>query len=528
MGLNAEWRLLMALSAGILCSCAQVRSPSGGMKDEEGPKVIKSIPANGSTRFIGQSIFIEFDEYVTLQQAKEQVLISPPLRNSPDILLKAGKTLVIDFKDEVLQENTTYTINLGSAIKDNNEGNELEENVFLFSTGEYLDSLMISGQVNMARFDNPCSDCSILAFPEGRDSLLSGRRPNYVARCDASGRFTLSNLAEGRYDLIALKDLDKDLKVDDREPFGFLRRSVNSVQEMDSTLVIRVALRADTLIDLKRAEWSVDGRKLLLTSKGPTDSLDIRWPEGRSPAYVQHTERRDSTYFWFRPAISEEEELYVINGAGQRDTVRVGRIVPAEPKWNLSSPLLGYKEDTLLFNIDRPLSSMDTAGIKLYRDTVQVQYALAPSDALALGLIHPWEEGKRYTVTLDEGSLKDLYGVQVDSSYWPITVPAMTGLGLLSLDIALDSSACVISLMNKDLKPIHRTRSSGALRWNLPPIPPGKYQVWIFKDENGDGEWTRGHFDLKRLPEPVYFQQEPINVRANWEMEMSLEPVFTE
>jgi uncharacterized protein (DUF2141 family) len=528
MALSIKGRCLSVLVAILLFSCAQVRNPSGGAKDEIGPRVTKTVPANGSTQFKGQSIYIEFDEYVTLQQVKEQVLISPPLRTAPDIKLKSAKVLIIDFKDEMLQENTTYTINLGSAVKDNNEGNELEENIFLFSTGEFIDSLMISGKANMARFDTPCPDCIVLAFPEGKDSILQGRRPNYVAKCDGSGLFNLTNLAEGGYELIALKDVDKDLKVDEREPFGFLDHSITAGQASDSVLILRVALQSDSLIALKRAEWSVDGRRLLLTSNGHLDSLDIIWPAGRSPAYNQETQRRDSTFYWFNPPISEGEEVQVINSSGERDTVRVGRIVAPESAWSLASPMLGYKEDTLRFTLDRPLSSIDTAGLKLFRDTVQVDYSLIASDVMHLDIFHPWEEGKRYTITVDEGSLKDLYAYPVDSSYWPISVPPKTNLGLLSLSLSLDSNSYVVSLMNKDMKPIHRVRCEGSVLWELPPLSPGKYQVWIFKDVNGDGEWTRGDYNSKRLPEPIYFQKDPINVRANWEMELSLEPEFTE
>ena len=472
MALSIKGWCISVLVAILFFSCAQVRNPSGGAKDEIGPRITKTVPANGSTQFKGQSIYIEFDEYVTLQQVNEQVLISPPLRTTPDIKLKGAKALTIDFKDEVLQDNTTYTINLGSAVKDNNEGNELEENIFLFSTGEFIDSLMISGQANMARFNAPCPDCIIMAFPEGKDSILLGRRPNYVAKCDGSGLFNLTNLAEGEYELIALKDVDKDLKVDEREPFGFLDRSITAGQSLDSVLVLRVGLQSDSLIDLKRAEWSVDGRRLLLTSNGPIDSLDIVWPEGRIPAFTQETQRHDSTFYWFNPPISEGEEVQVINGSGERDTVRVGRIVAPESTWSLASPMLGYKEDTLRFSLDRPLSSIDTAGLKLFRDTVQVDYSLITSDAMHLDILHPWEEGKRYTITVDEGSLKDLYASPVDSSYWPITVPPMTNLGLLSLDLKLDSNAYVVSLLDKDLRP---TPSGSGVRnryfGNYPPSP---------------------------------------------------------
>ena len=52
--------------------------------------------------------------------------------------------------EQAPRENTTYTFNFGEAIEDYNENNPLPFFSYTFSTGDYLDSLSLSGTVKDA------------------------------------------------------------------------------------------------------------------------------------------------------------------------------------------------------------------------------------------------------------------------------------------------------------------------------------------------------------------------------------------
>ena len=129
----------------MLCRCANVVTPSGGPKDNKAPVVLDASPANNSTNFKGKSIHITFDEFVTLNNPSNNVLISPPMTKKPTFRT-SGKTLIIRF-EEPLKPNTTYSINFGNSIKDLHEGNVFNEYTFNFSTGDNIDSLSLKGKV---------------------------------------------------------------------------------------------------------------------------------------------------------------------------------------------------------------------------------------------------------------------------------------------------------------------------------------------------------------------------------------------
>ena len=148
--------IFLALMVLLLTQCANVVTPTGGPKDIKPPEVVQATPENHSVNFIGNKIEITFDEYITLENANQNVLISPPLNEKPSIKL-SNKTVVIKFKESLLP-NTTYTIHFGSGIKDLHEGNVFNNYIYSFSTGKYIDTLQISGKILDAENKKPLAD----------------------------------------------------------------------------------------------------------------------------------------------------------------------------------------------------------------------------------------------------------------------------------------------------------------------------------------------------------------------------------
>ena len=248
----------MVLVALLLLRCANAVAPTGGPKDEMPPKVVEAVPENHSTDFGGRKIEITFDEYVTLDNANQNVLISPPLSTKPDIKLH-NKTLVIKFKD-ALEPNTTYTINFGSAIKDLHEGNLFKDYVYSFSTGAWLDTLSIAGQVLYAEDKKPVEDAYVSLYAADRDNLDSlplTTKPNYLTKTDKEGHFRFSGLADKKYLVFALKDVNSNLYFDlPNEEVAFLDTLVPAsfpwspppVQTVDSLVVDSFNTVMDSLV----------------------------------------------------------------------------------------------------------------------------------------------------------------------------------------------------------------------------------------------------------------------------------------
>jgi hypothetical protein len=194
---------------------------TGGPKDTEPPRLLSSNPAMHTTNYTGNKIQLDFDEYILLKDISQQLNVSPPIKKQPVVKMK-NKSLIIEYPD-TLKENTTYTFNFGNSITDNNEGNVFPNFEFVFSTGAYIDSLGIRGQIINSFTLLPEKE-SILAmlYENLTDSTPFKETPMFTSRTDKNGNFFINNVKPGTYRLCALKDDNYNYKYDpETELFAF-------------------------------------------------------------------------------------------------------------------------------------------------------------------------------------------------------------------------------------------------------------------------------------------------------------------
>jgi len=250
--LNRLFHILLSfLVLIILAQCAKIGSPSGGPKDIAPPVLLKSKPLNKSTQFTGKQIEFTFDEFINSQGISQDLVISPPMEETPQIRMQ-GKTLVIEFMED-LRQNTTYTLSFGETIKDLNEGNILRNFEFVFSTGEKLDSLGVLGMAVQAfdlKFPETEDPFFVMLYENLGDSAPLLEIPDYVGKITPQGAFLINNIRPGTYRLFALQDLNRSFKYDvPEEMIGFLDTTIvldptmfeykltDTVPEQDSLLV---------------------------------------------------------------------------------------------------------------------------------------------------------------------------------------------------------------------------------------------------------------------------------------------------
>lgn len=197
----------------ILTGCARMGKPDGGWFDEIPPRIIGCSPADGDVNVSQKKIRINFNEYIKLDNAQEKVVISPPQLEQAEIKSQ-GRSIVVELKDS-LKPNTTYTIDFGDAISDNNEGNPLGAYTYSFSTGTQIDTLEISGYVLEASDLEPVKGILVGLYPLKGDSLPSGVDSTFItdpllriSRCDERGHFGIRGIAPGMYRVFALDDAD--------------------------------------------------------------------------------------------------------------------------------------------------------------------------------------------------------------------------------------------------------------------------------------------------------------------------------
>lgn len=209
----------------LISGCAKMSSPTGGPKDRAIPVITGSVPLNGAVNFSGKKVTIMFDEYVVLKDINEKFMVSPPMIIKPEVYTR-GKSVVIEYEEQ-LRENTTYTFYFQDAIQDLNENNAINNYQFVFSTGPFIDSLSVTGNVNQALDMNPPENTLVLLYKEMADSFVVKHIPDYITRIEKNGEFRIDNVQPGRYRLYALKDVDNSKNFNlPEEEFAFYPDSI--------------------------------------------------------------------------------------------------------------------------------------------------------------------------------------------------------------------------------------------------------------------------------------------------------------
>ena len=210
MKLSTLHTLPLAVIIILLYACASTGTPDGGPYDETPPKFVRATPEPNATNNKRKKIAIEFDEFIKIENAAEKVIISPPQTEMPEVKA-SGKRVLVEFFD-TLRDNTTYTIDFGDAIVDNNEGNPMGNFSYAFSTGEIIDTMEVSGTVLNAQDLEPIKGIQVGLHSNLNDSAFTSLPFVRISRTDSRGHFTIKGVAPGKYRIYALKDGNQNYK----------------------------------------------------------------------------------------------------------------------------------------------------------------------------------------------------------------------------------------------------------------------------------------------------------------------------
>lgn len=227
--------VILLFAGAFMWNCANIVSPQGGPRDSLPPVIIGATPALFTTNFEGKRIYLAFNEFVQLKDQQKEFFVSPPMKKNPTLSLK-NRGIQIDIAD-TLKENTTYALNFGTSIRDNNEGNILNGVRYVFSTGPQIDSLFVSGYtVDSSKGDSLGKtfiffyDAAIDSIPQ-YDSTLLNNRPLAIARAQTNGIFIAQNLKPIDYRIYAFEDTNGNMTYDpETDKVGFLDSVCNPLR----------------------------------------------------------------------------------------------------------------------------------------------------------------------------------------------------------------------------------------------------------------------------------------------------------
>ena len=251
--------VIMLLMAVLLVACASIGQPDGGPYDEEPPVLVKATPELNATGVTGNDIELLFDENVKLQNAFEKVVISPPQSQMP-VIKSNGKRVTVELID-TLVPNITYSIDFGDAIVDNNEGNPYENFTYVFSTGDAVDTLAISGVVLNAEDLEPIKGAVVGLHSSLDDSAFTSKPFERVSRTDSRGRFSIKGIASGTYRVYALTDANQNNYFDQKsEKVAFMDATVSpfASEAMRADTVWRDSTTIDTIRQVRYTRFQPD------------------------------------------------------------------------------------------------------------------------------------------------------------------------------------------------------------------------------------------------------------------------------
>ena len=275
--------LYLILMAFAIVGCARMGSPDGGWYDDDPPRIIVSSPVERATGVKSQKVTIYFDEFIKLADATQNVIVSPPQLEMPEIKA-AGKKIVVELKD-TLKPDMTYTIDFSDAISDNNEENPLGNYTFTFSTGEKIDTFEVSGYVINAEDLEPVQGILVGLYDDLADSAFRTKPLLRVARTDDSGHFVIRGVAPGEYRVYALQDADGNYKFSQKSEmiaFSHDTYQPSAKPDMRQDTIWRDTLHIDSI------------RQVPYTHYYPDDVVLLAFQEKQTDRYLLKTERKDA------------------------------------------------------------------------------------------------------------------------------------------------------------------------------------------------------------------------------------------
>lgn len=541
--------------------CANIVSPTGGPKDIVPPVVLLATPENQSSNFNEKEIHLTFDEYVTLNNPNNNILISPPLEKNPDYKLN-GKSLIIKFK-ETLKNETTYSINFGESIKDLHEGNIFKDYSYVFSTGENIDSLTLEGKLLQAIDHKPSADYFVMLYCDENDTISLDSlpylvKPYYITKSDKEGNFKFSGLKDSDYLIFALKDENSNLRFDlPNESIAFLDSLVKPIhnsqciihndsvkQEVEETepLVLYSFLEEDTVQKLLKKEIVEDGL-LRFAFNRPAQNVKIEILESLPDTfniYPTYSADYDTILWYYTP--NKDSLLFTINydtlindttqislknrKANSRRGKQENISKSLEIKTNINAGKLTPEQD-LILTFKEPVTDImmrDTSWYIVDKDTIinDLHFTKIDSFGLKYKLDKTLASEKSYKIIIPDSVFYSFKGVTNDTTEFSFKVPEISQYGniFVTVEVPENVPQIIVELLDDKDKFIARQIISESQKIEFKYLSPKKYKLKAILDKDSNGKWTPGNYGKKLLPEPIYFHKDVFDVKANWDIDL--------
>ena len=509
----------------VFINCANRGTPDGGPKDKIAPSIIKSIPENYSTNFKGKEIKVYFDEYIKIKDLSKQLIISPPMKTQPDVTPLGGASKYITIKIyDTLQPNTTYAFNFGNSITDNNEGNPYPYYRYVISTGDYIDSLSVNGNIVDALKKQPETFVNVALYEVDStftDSIIYKESPKYISNTlDSLTTFSIENLRPGKYLLMALKDGNSDNKFQQKtDQIGFHKSFINVPTDSSYSLKL---FKEDLVFKATRPRL-ISGEKIAFGYEGDYKDMKIDIVSETSPEFEYHITKdpkADTLNYWYKPRMEVdslifkvskndfEKEFTAIISEQKRDSL----LIEASPSGNI-----GYDE---VFKIsgNTPLINFDLSKVTLIdKDSTAVTFT-TDFDTIRNTYLFQFDktEDNKYRIEVLPEAFEDFFGDKnKDTLSYSLNTRKTSDFGYVRFTLVNATYPLIIQLTDKqgEVKVEKFAKEKGTI--DFLNLDSGMYSIRVIHDDNGNQKFDTGNYLKKIQPEKASHFQD-IEIRADW------------
>lgn len=519
------FKLFCLLLIIVMSSCAKRGSITGGLKDTLAPVLKSSSPKNLSTNFKSKEIKLYFDEYVKLKNINKQLIISPPMKEQPEILpYNASKVITIRLRD-TLQPNTTYSFNFGQSIEDNNEANPYSQFKYVFSTGTYIDSLKLNVKIKDALENKVDNFVSVMLYEineKFNDSTIYKETPRYITNTlDSLKVVTIENIKAGKYLLVALKDNGNNKFDPKTDKIGFQKQYVT----VPNDTIYEVELfKENTAFKAIKPEQA-SGNRMIMGYEGNPKDIKVSVKQGADmiPHIVTRFPKKDSVNIWFKSPKMDSLKVSVEKEKFIRDfTVRLKKqkadSLSLTAEFGAGLPL----RERFAINTTIPLVKFDKSKISIKnKDSVAVDFATQYDEfEQKMYLDFKIEEQQKYKIQLLPGAVTDFYEKVNDTLLYNVGTKNASDYGNLKVILEnVKRYPVIVELTDKDgaIKATAYTEENPIVEFLA--LEPAKYTLRIIYDDNKNKVWDTGSFMERRQSEEVIYFPKELDVRANWDVE---------
>lgn len=527
----------------LISSCAKQSSPMGGPRDEDPPVLIRSSPINETTNITPEVIALEFNEFVQLENPNQTVIITPRLETN-DIEFLAIKNRITISLNQELENNTTYLFNFQNSIQDITENNPAKRLKLVFSTGDTIDSLTVSGTVDFIQpYDKPDFRDVIIGLYQVSDTTdLFTSAPYYITQADSVGNFQITNIKEGTFHAYAWYDENNSLKAEYRnEAYGFLDKPLEVNQNLSN---LHINLSRANLSPLKINRSVSTGSNFDIVLSKPPAVFSIKHPDKNEDLFYRLQDNTIRIYHRNLTNDSTEIQLQVQDSVGaQIDTLLTAVFQESErSKQNLeislNSPLNFINEINAELNFNKPLYrinydslyfSYDSASfIPILPNMVSFEDSSHLQTKLVINVMIPDTiPQNKFTLYASDSTFQD-----VENS-WNTDEIKTTFTRLNSDNLAdgifgtinTNKNPILVQLLTKDNLVVREQYLTDTNRFEFTKLEATTYKIQAIIDTNGNHRWDPGNYHENIQPELIFYYRDEetgndeLILRGGWTLE---------